>query len=306
MYQSPRPLGPPPNYTLRRAVAATGLVLVLYLLFRIFSALFGGDGGGEERLSTATTTSTSTTAMTLQAPPACEYLDEQSIYSNVDDWQRTIVDTAYALPDAYEPPDLVPASQAGYSAEYRVRRLVIEDLNALREAIIAADVPEVALLAAYRSMEDQAALFAQREQELGFAEAAKGTARPGHSDHHLGTTVDFRPIGATDVDQEFGATPTGQWLEEHSWEYGFILTYPEGEEETTCYKYEPWHFRYVGRDLARQVHASGLTLREYLWHWEVTGTPPGASTSAVTSTTAGDATGEDDADAESGEGGGEG
>ena len=54
------------------------------------------------------------------------------------------------------------------------------------------------------------------------------------------------------------------------------------------------------------MQASGLTLREYLWHWEVTGTPPGASTSAVTSTTAGDATGEDDADAESGEGGGEG
>ncbi len=302
MYQSPRPLGPPPNYTLRRAVAATALVLVLYVLFRLFSALFGGDDGGEERLSAATTTSTSTTAMTLQAPPACEYLDEQSIYSNVDDWQRTIVDSAYALPDAYEPTDLVPASQAGYSAEYRVRELVIEDLNALREAIIAADVPEVALLAAYRSMEDQAALFAQREDELGFADAAKGTARAGHSEHHLGTTVDFRPIGATDVDQEFGATPTGQWLDEHSWEYGFVLSYPDGEEDVTCYKYEPWHFRYVGREMAKAIHDSGLTLREYLWHWEVTGTPPGASTSAVTSSTVADA----DADAESGEGGGEG
>ena len=292
MYQSPRPLGPPPNYTLRRAVAATGLVLVLWLLFRIFSALFGGDGGGEERLSTATTVSTSTTAMTLQAPPACEYLDEQSIYSNVDDWQRTIVDTAYALPDAYEPTDLVSASQAGYSAEYRVRELVVEDLNALREAIIAAGVPEVALLAAYRSMEDQADLFSRREDELGFADAAKGTARAGHSEHHLGTTVDFRPIGATDVDQEFGATPTGQWLQENSWEYGFIVSYPEDKEDVTCYKSEPWHYRYVGRDLARDVHESGLTLREYLWHWEVTGTPPGASTAVVTSTTAGG--GEDD------------
>ena len=297
MYQTPRPLGPPPNYTARRAVAATGLVLVLYLLFRIVSA-FTGDDGGEERLSAATTTSTSTTVVALEAPPACEYLDEQSIFADENDWARTIVDTAYALPEAYEPPDLVSASQAGYSAEYRVRSLMIDDLDALRNAIIDAGVPEVALLAAYRSMEDQAALFSRREDELGFAAAAKGTARAGHSEHHLGTTVDFRPIGETDVDQEFGATPTGQWLQEHSWEYGFIVSYPEGEEDVTCYKYEPWHYRYVGRDLAADIQASGLTLREYLWHWEVTGTRPGKSAAEVTSTTAGD---DGAADGESGD-----
>ncbi len=284
MYQSPRPLGSPPNYTARRAVAATGVVLVLYLLYRLLSA-FTGDDGGEERLSTASTTTTTAAVVALEAPPACEYLEEQSIFSNADDWPRTIVDSAYALPEAYEPPDLVSASQAGYSAEFQVRSLVVEDLNALRDGIIAADVPEVAILAAYRTIEDQAVLFAQREDEMGFADAAKGTARPAHSEHHLGTTVDFRPIGVTDVDQEFGATPTGQWLDEHSREFGFVLSYPEGKEDVTCYKYEPWHFRYVGRELAADVHASGLTLREYLWHWEVTGTAPGASTSAVTSST---------------------
>ncbi len=295
MYQSPRPLGPPPNYTARRAVAATGVVLVLYLLYRLFSAATGDDGG-QERLSTASTTSSTVAVVSLEEPRACEYLEEQSIFASVDDWPRTIVDTAYALPDAYEPPDLVSASQAGYSAEFRVRALMVDDLNALRNAIIAADVPEVALLAAYRTIDDQAALFAQREAELGFTAAAKGTARPGHSEHHLGTTVDFRPIGETDVDQEFGATPTGQWLDEHSWEYGFVLSYPEGSEAVTCYKYEPWHFRYVGKDLARAVHDSGLSLREYLWHWEVTGTPPGASTSAVTSSTAPADAGDTDAE----------
>ncbi|MDE0805110.1 MAG: M15 family metallopeptidase [Acidimicrobiales bacterium] len=293
MYQTPRPLGPPPNYTARRAVAATGAVLVLYLFFRIVSS-FTGDDGGEERLSAETTTSTSTTVVALETPPACEYLDEQSIFADEADWARTIVDTAYALPEAYEPPDLVSASGAGYSAEFRVRSLVIDDLDALRNAIIAADVPEVALLAAYRTIEDQEALFALREDELGFADAAKGTARAGHSEHHLGTTVDFRPIGATDVDQSFGDTATGQWLEDHSWEYGFVISYPEGQEAVTCYKYEPWHYRYVGRELAADIQASGLTLREYLWHWEVTGTPPGASTSAVTSSTVAGAADESD------------
>ena len=117
--------------------------------------------------------------------------------------------------------------------------------------------------------------------------AAEGTARPGHSEHHLGTTVDFRPIGETDVDQSFGDTPTGQWLEQHSWEYGFLLSYPRGKESVTCYKYEPWHFRYVGRDLARRVHDSDLALREYLWHWEVSGTEPtpAMAQAAATSTT---------------------
>lgn len=297
MYQTPRPLGPPPNYTARRAVAATGVVLVLYLFFRIVSS-FTGDDGGEERLSAETTTSTSTTVVALEEPPACEYLDEQSIFADEADWARTIVDTAYALPEAYEPPDLVSASGAGYSAEFRVRSLMIDDLDALRNAIISADVPEVALLAAYRTIDDQEALFALREDELGFADAAKGTARAGHSEHHLGTTVDFRPIGATDVDQSFGDTPTGAWLQEHSWEHGFIVSYPEGEEAVTCYKYEPWHYRYVGRELAADIQASGLTLREYLWHWEVTGTQPGASTSAVTSSTvAGDVEDPDSDDA---------
>lgn len=295
MYQSPRPLGPPPNYTARRAVAATVAVLVLYVFFKLISALTGDDGG-TERLSANTTTSTTAAVVTLEAPKACEYLEEQSIFANVDDWQRTIVDTAYALPDAYEPPDLVSASQAGYSAEFRVRSLVVEDLNALRNAIIEADVPEVAILAAYRTIDEQATLFAQREDEMGFTEAAKGTSRPGHSEHHLGTTIDFRPIGQTDVDDKFGATPTGQWLAENSWRHGFVLSYPQGEEAVTCYKYEPWHFRYVGVDLATKVHDSGLTLREYLWHWEVTGTPPGASTSAVTSSTVAADPGETDAE----------
>ena len=155
----------------------------------------------------------------------------------------------------------------------------------MRNAIIEAGIPEVALLAAYRSIADQKALFDAREAEMGFDAAANGTARPGHSEHHLGTTIDVRPIGATEVDQSFGDTQTGKWLAANSWRYGFILSYPHGKEDVTCYKYEPWHFRYIGVDLAKRVHVSGLTLREYLWHWEVTGTEPGMSSAAPSTST---------------------
>lgn len=297
MYPSPRPLGPPPNYTLRRLVAVTALVLVVFLLYSVVSSCAGGDDDGNGLRAGATSTTASTTTAPLQEPPPCDDPEEQSIYSNVEDWQRTIVDPVYALPDDYLPTDLVPASEANYSAEYRIRAIVVDDLNAMRNAILTAGIPEVALIAAYRSIEDQAALFAARETELGLEAAAEGTARAGHSEHHLGTTIDVRLIGETDVDQTFGDTETGKWLEEHSWEYGFVLSYPRGSQDVTCYKYEPWHFRYVGPELAGRIHASGLTLREYLWHWEVTGTEPGASASAVTSTT----TGAEDGDVDAGE-----
>lgn len=279
MYPSPRPLGPPPNYTLRRLIALTGVVIVLLLLYTAVGAVTGG-GDDRPRLEAGSSTSAPTTSIQLETPPACAYEDEPTIYGREDDWARTIVDPIYAVHDQYAPPDLVPASDANYSSEFQIRALMAEDLNRIRNGILNAGIPEVALLAAYRSIADQADLFARREAEMGFEEAARGTARPGHSEHHLGTAIDLRPIGASDVDQSFGDTPTGQWLEEHSWEYGFILSYPRGKDEVTCYKYEPWHFRYVGVDLARRIHDSGLTLREYLWHWEVTGAEPGAASAA--------------------------
>jgi D-alanyl-D-alanine carboxypeptidase len=278
MYPGPGPLRPTPNYTHRRLAALTVVVLVVWLLYTAVSSVVGGD---DDRSAVAAgTTAPPTTAVVLQTPPPCEYADEPTVYAREEDWYRTIVDPVYAVPAQYQPSDLVPASEANYSAEFQIRSIVAEDLNAMRNAILAEGIPEVALLAGYRSIADQAALFARREAETGFEAAAAGTARPGHSEHHLGTTIDVRPIGETDVDQSFGATPSGQWLEANSWRYGFVLTYPEGKQDVTCYKYEPWHLRYVGRDLAARVERSGLTLREYLWHWEVTGSEPGIPTSA--------------------------
>jgi D-alanyl-D-alanine carboxypeptidase len=275
----PRRPGPPPNYALRRLVAATGVVLVVLLLWSLVGRVTGGDGSSA---ALTTTTRPTPTTMPLQAPPPCTFPEESqpTAYDRVEDWYRTLVDPMRAVPEQYQPPDLGPASEAGYSAEYQVRALMVEDLNSLRNALIAAGLPEVALIAAHRSIAEQQRLFDARVAELGRAGAEEGTARAGHSEHHLGTAIDVRPIGATDVDQTFGDTPTGQWLAEHAWEHGFVLSYPAGAEDVTCYKYEPWHFRYLGRDLAARVHASGLTLREYLWHWEVTGTEPGQSASA--------------------------
>src|SRR5688500_16229481 len=222
----PRRPGPPPNYALRRLVAATGVLLVVFLLW----SLVGRVAGGDDKAGPMTTTSAATaTTLALRAPPECSFpaQSEPTAYDRPEDWYRTLVDPMRAVPEQYQPPDLVPASEAGYSAEFQIRAIVVDDLDAMRNALIAEGLPEVALLAAHRSIAEQQRLFDARMAELGPEAATEGTARGGHSEHHLGTTIDVRPIGATDVDQSFGETPTGKWLAEHSWEHGFVVSYPE-------------------------------------------------------------------------------
>ena len=87
----------------------------------------------------------------------------------------------------------------------------------------------------------------------------------------MGTAIDFTSRGLTDVDASWGSTTTGIWMADNAWRYGFVLSYPKGQIDLTCYPYEPWHFRYVGPKLAAKVRASGLTLREYLWRVETGG-----------------------------------
>jgi D-alanyl-D-alanine carboxypeptidase len=184
-----------------------------------------------------------------------------------------LLDTTFRLQAGYAPPDLASAGVAGFAEGYMVRRFVLEDLGALREAAEAAGNP-VDLIATYRSHEQQADLFQRRVDELGETEALARTARPGHSEHQLGTAVDFRTPGDTDVTQAWASTPQARWLEANAHRFGFIESYPDGEKGVTCYGYEPWHYRYFGVELAADIHASGLTSREYLWFWQQTGSRP--------------------------------
>lgn len=94
--------------------------------------------------------------------------------------------------------------------------------------------------------------------EVYQAERDKVSARAGHSEHQTGLAVDIN-----DLEETFADTLEGRWLADHSYEFGFILRYPRGKEYITGYNYEPWHFRYVGAELARELYQSGLTYDEY-------------------------------------------
>ena len=96
-------------------------------------------------------------------------------------------------------------------------------------------------------------------------EAGRLSATPGHSQHQLGTAVDLTNAAADyKLGASFARTSAHRWLDHHAWEYGFVLAYPSGEEERTGYRWEPWHYRYVGVENAEHLERSGLTLHLFL------------------------------------------
>jgi D-alanyl-D-alanine carboxypeptidase len=178
----------------------------------------------------------------------------------------TLVDKQTALRADYVPADLVPVPAAyvapGYSATMNTTALAAleEMLNVLQ--VIGHDVRVVS---GYRSYADQQYTYNYWVQQLGQEEADRVSARPGHSEHQLGTTADVgSSASGWDLAEAFGATPEGQWLAEHSTDYGFVISYPAGKEDITGYAYEPWHLRYIGTEAAASFRASGLTLNQYL------------------------------------------
>jgi len=206
-------------------------------------------------------------AAAAKPPPECRYVDRATRYAEQDQWAITLLDPIFRLPADYVPERLVSTTRAGLQAGYEVRPEVIADLRAMATASREADAP-IAVRWAYRSYDEQAGAFARWSRQAGYDRALRVSARPGHSEHQLGTALDFRSADSLRPPWEYedwGRTPAGAWMRENSWRYGFLLSYPRGMSDETCYDYEPWHFRYVGRQLAAAVHESGRSLRRYLW-----------------------------------------
>jgi D-alanyl-D-alanine carboxypeptidase len=199
-------------------------------------------------------------------PPPCLHADEPTPSGRADQFRFALVDTRYRLPAEFEPSDLLPVRVAGLEDDRTLRRQVVEDLAALLEEAKRAGV-RLELQSAYRSFGYQEKVFAGWVAALGSEEALRTSARPGHSEHQLGTALDLRSAGGPAPWNvgDWAETPEGAWLRENSWRFGFIMSYPEGMEDVTCYAYEPWHYRWFGRAAAEAIHASGVSAREWLW-----------------------------------------
>jgi D-alanyl-D-alanine carboxypeptidase len=249
-----------PSYALRRLGAVALVVVAAVVVWRLGASAFGSGG-------TALTAAgrSPSPSPTLAASPTCSYGKARANTTAYSDWSLTLVDTRSRLTRAYVPPNLASVQQAGFGGDFKVRAFLIEDLAALGAAAEDAGNP-VAIVAAYRSYDQQVSLFGRRVEDLGYEDAIRKTALPGHSEHQLGTAVDFKTLGEEDVDQRWESTPAGRWVAENAHSFGFVQSYPRGKTELTCYAYEPWHYRYFGRGMAARIHDSGLTVREFLWN----------------------------------------
>lgn len=182
------------------------------------------------------------------------------------DWQDVVVDPVRRLPRDWSPSDLVEIGGMGYAGapSPRVRRVVARDLRAMHAAAATAKAPFV-VTSGFRPESRQRVLWERAVAEEGGAEAARaGTAPPGHSEHQLGTTIDVVDPSLPELVPGLTRTPAGRWLAANAAAYGFVVSYPDGAAGTTCYKPEPWHLRYVGRERAAAMERSRLVPREFL------------------------------------------
>lgn len=183
-----------------------------------------------------------------------------------DSWKLLLVNPWNPLPENYS------IQTVTLKNGLQVDERCYPDLQAMMDACRADGLSPV-ICSAYRTQEKQETLFQNKVNRLiaqGYTEseatveAGKVVAVPGTSEHQLGLAVDIVDINNQNLDESQEHTAVQKWLMAHSWEYGFILRYPSEKSELTGITYEPWHYRYVGREDAAQIHALGVCLEEYL------------------------------------------
>lgn len=171
-----------------------------------------------------------------------------------------LVDKKYSLDAAYEPEDLLVLKSGAYFVNRSGLRLRKAAAAALENMAYGAKKDGVTLVVSscYRSYDYQQQVYERNVKQMGQAAADRESARPGHSQHQLGLAVDFGSI-----DDSFAATTQGRWLDNNAWRYGWSLSYPQGYEAITGYRWESWHYRYVGPELSRFIRTYFDGIQQY-------------------------------------------
>ena len=182
-------------------------------------------------------------------------------------WYLLLVNQDYILPEGYTV-QTAEVKGGGQSLDHRV----VPHYNKM---IAAAEADGIDLIpvSGYRSLSRQKSNFQRKIDyyaSLGYSKAeatrlaAKIVLMPGTSEHNAGLAMDFGTNGNYTLDENFANTEAFKWLSENAADYGFILRYEEDTQDITKITYEPWHWRYVGVDAAKEIKAQGVTLEEYL------------------------------------------
>ena len=219
--------------------------------------------------TTTTSTTTTTTTTTKTTPTTLLQYDTTGHYVQPAGapWNLLLVNDWNKLPDGYDRQvSFVGAGNRRQQADSRM----LADLNAMLEA---GEIYGIDVQSGYRAASLQNTLywrqvnkFRNRGYDETEAQKQAGTIvkRPGYSEHNTGLAVDLGGSGNFNLDESFANTKAFAWLIENCADYGFILRFPKDKEDITGVIYEPWHYRYVGREAATYIMENNLCLEEYL------------------------------------------
>lgn len=176
-----------------------------------------------------------------------------------------IINKQNPLPKTYSPKDLIDVKSLNVTNpdESKLR----SDANkALANLIKSANKDKLAyvMISGYRSYDLQSVVYSGNVNTDGQKKADATSARPGYSEHQTGLGLDLgRADGKCRLETCFGDTPEGKWLADNAYKFGFIVRYQQGEQSIVGYSYEPWHLRYVGKELAGELFKQDLTMEEF-------------------------------------------
>lgn len=172
------------------------------------------------------------------------------------------------IPSDFIPVDVTLSEFAPYETNY-LRRDAADATEQLFQAAKELGYT-LTLRTGFLSYESQKKRYEQDVYEMGLEYAESISTRPGHSEHQTGLAIDITsPSVNNELTVDFAKTEEGQWILSHAHDYGFIIRYPEGKEEELGYTYQPWHLRYVGKEVAKEIYENEWTLEDYILTYEI-------------------------------------
>lgn len=264
----------------RRSPLPYLVVVVLAVVMLVIACVlaFQGDGNADDSSQQAGSAQSNEpsaqSAMGTVASQSAHAASATSTSSDVaidkTDWRLVLVNATHALDGDYDV-ELAPVNES-----YQLDARIVEDMQAMIAAA-KEDGYTLYICSAYRSTQRSRELYTNKVNEFKAAgysdadasvEAAKWVAPPGTSEHNTGLAADIVSgdyfTKFADLEHDFETFPEFEWLYTHCAEYGFILRYPKDKQDITGITYEPWHYRYVGREHAQAIMQQGLCLEEYL------------------------------------------
>lgn len=208
-----------------------------------------------------TSTGTENTNASLIFNKSQHSLDDPNSIWVIVNKKRMLMPKDYAPTDLFAPK--ISLKDSANSEGMKLRRVAATALEELNTEAKKQEV-NLLLISAYRSHKTQATIYDSEVRGFGREVADTESARPGYSEHQTGLAVDLAPTSREcEIEECFAQTPEGKWLAANAHKFGFVIRYGTDQQHIVGYKFEPWHLRYAGKELAAEAYKTGQTLEEF-------------------------------------------